>query len=68
MSPNIPKACRACGEPLLLENLFVCDGCPCNNARGVNFAPMPCDVCRVENCVRPGHRIETIFGHAVRLA
>ncbi len=63
-NPNIPTSCRACGKALLLENLFVCDGCPCNSANGVNFAPMPCALCRVEHCTRPGHRLVAIFGEA----
>lgn len=37
--------CRACGKPLLPENIRVADGCPCNSARGVNHglvAPLTC--------------------------
>jgi hypothetical protein len=59
---NIPEKCNGCGQPLLLENLFVDDGCPCNNARGVNLKPKPCEICRVEDCVKPGHRLPELFG------
>ena len=61
-NPNIPRNCTACGELLLLENLYVDDGCPCNSARGVNFKPQPCDLCRLDCCVKPGHRIPQLFG------
>lgn len=60
-NPNIPDKCNACGEPLLLENLFVEDGCPCNSALGVNFRPTPCAACGVP-CSRPGHRLRALFG------
>lgn len=29
-------ACRGCGSPLLLENAWMTDGCPCNSELGVN--------------------------------
>jgi len=61
MNPHIPERCKGCGAPLLLENLFVDDGCPCNTPRGVNFEPKPCKVCQVENCVKPGHRLYELF-------
>lgn len=62
MNPNIPVLCNGCGLPLLLENLYVDDGCPCNTPRGVNFKPLPCPICKMDNCVKPGHRLETLFG------
>ena len=65
MNPNIPQKCNACDDPLLLENLFVEDGCPCNSPRGVNFKPISCAVCR-SVCSRPGHRIFALFGDMVR--
>lgn len=69
MNPNIPKKCNGCGRPLLLENLYCDDGCPCNTPRGVNFPPIPCMTCEVENCVKPGHRLAKLFGpHVVRSA
>lgn len=61
MNPSIPDKCQACGKPLLLENLFVDDGCPCNSARGVNFEPYKCQVCHTSNCVKPGHRLKYLF-------
>lgn len=64
-STKIPAVCRACGEPLLLENLFCEDGCPCNSPRGVNFKPEPCAECD-EPCSRPGHHIGALFGAHVR--
>jgi len=59
--PNIPEACNGCGKPLLLENLYVDDGCPCNTPRGINFQPQPCQTCRTDNCVKPGHRLYELF-------
>lgn len=66
MNPNIPEKCNACGKPLLLENLYVDDGCPCNTPRGVNFKPAPCPTCKTDNCVKPGHRLPALFGEFVR--
>ena len=31
-SPN----CKGCGRPLLLENAWMADGCPCNHPLGIN--------------------------------
>jgi hypothetical protein len=59
---NLPTVCRACGGQFLLENLFVDDGCPCNSARGVNLVPQRCEVCKVDDCVKPGHRLAALFG------
>jgi hypothetical protein len=61
-NPNIPAKCNGCGAPLLLENLFCDDGCPCNTPRGVNFKPQPCDICCCGFCVKPGHRVLQLFG------
>lgn len=61
-NPNIPAECRTCGRLLLLENLYVDDGCPCNSPRGNNFQPMACSICRQHDCVKPGHRLGMIFG------
>lgn len=63
----VPKNCNACGQPLLLENLFVEDGCPCNSPFGVNFKPAPCTSCGVR-CARPGHRLPALFGVPVAAA
>jgi len=63
-NPNIPRSCSACGKPLALENLYVDDGCPCNSPRGVNFKPQPCRLCKTDNCVKPGHRLNELFGVA----
>lgn len=65
MNPNIPEKCNACGKALLLENLYVDDGCPCNSRRGVNFTPWECRLCRVDHCVKPGHRLMSLFGDAI---
>lgn len=51
--------CRGCGAPLLPENALADDGCPCNSARGLNWPPMPCAICRVDDCVKPAHRATT---------
>ena len=67
MNPNIPEGCNACGKPLLLENLFVEDGCPCNSRKGINFVPEDCMICG-ERCARPGHRQDKPFGVAGDLA
>lgn len=66
MNPNIPSKCNACDEPLLLENLFVEDGCPCNSPLGVNFEPKQCAACGLP-CSRPGHRVRSLFGIGVVL-
>lgn len=58
----IQSLCNACGKPLLIANLLVCDGCPCNSANGVNFPPRACGHCRTDDCTRPGHRLELLFG------
>ena len=65
MNPRIPSICGGCEKPLLLENLFVDDGCPCNTPRGINFDPKPCAICKTDHCVKPGHRLEALFGAAV---
>lgn len=62
MNPNIPDQCNACRKLLLLENLFVDDGCPCNSPRGINFQPKPCAICKTDDCVKPGHRQTALFG------
>ena len=70
MNPNIPEKCNGCGKPLLLENLYCDDGCPCNTPRGVNFTPEPCSICGTgiliellgAGCVKPGHRLAKLFG------
>lgn len=61
MNPNIPEKCNGCGKPLLIENLYVEDGCPCNSMKGINFKPKPCRRCG-EACSRPGHRLVELFG------
>lgn len=66
MNPNIPEKCNGCGAPLLLENLYVDDCCPCNTPRGVNFTPSRCLTCKVDNCVKPGHHLPTLFGDVAR--
>lgn len=65
MNPNIPEKCAYCHQPILLENLYCDDGCPCNSARGINFKPKECKICRVDNCVKPGHRLTELFGSYV---
>ena len=34
--PTQEPDCRGCGKPLLLENAWMTDGCPCNHDLGVN--------------------------------
>lgn len=67
MNPNLPEKCNFCGAPLLLENLFVDDGCPCNSPRGINLTPQPCAACCSEDCVKPGHRLTALFGPEVAI-
>lgn len=55
--PVIPEKCNGCGSVLLLKNLYVDDGCPCNTPRGVNFTPQPCAVCGFKDCVKLAHRL-----------
>jgi hypothetical protein len=62
---RLPERCKGCGEPLLIENLFCEDGCPCNTPRGINFSPKPCKICEIDCCVRPGHRLAELFGDYV---
>ncbi len=64
---QLPDNCHHCGAPLLLKNLYVDDGCPCNSGRGVNLAPRECRVCLTANCVKPGHRLMALFGPNVGL-
>lgn len=61
MNQNIPDKCNGCGQPLLLENLYTDDGCPCNTPRGINFKPIVCYICKTEDCVKPGHRLSVLF-------
>lgn len=61
-NPNIPEKCNGCGRPLLMANIYVDDGCPCNTPRGVNFPPKTCEICRTGNCVKPGHRLQELLG------
>lgn len=63
----IPETCSACGKPLLLANVFVDDGCPCNSPRGVNFPLRTCVLCGTDDCVKPAHHIYENWGHAMRL-
>jgi len=35
MTTDTPN-CAGCGEPLLLKNAWMYDGCPCNSPSGVN--------------------------------
>lgn len=34
--PDNRDTCAGCGEPLLIENAWMTDGCPCNTPLGVN--------------------------------
>lgn len=34
--PLISKDCAGCGKPLVIENAWMTDGCPCNSGLGVN--------------------------------
>lgn len=34
--PIIEPNCMGCGKPLLVENAWMTDGCPCNSVLGVN--------------------------------
>jgi dCMP deaminase len=62
---RVPDKCAACGRMILLRDLFVEDGCPCNSPRGVNFEPKSCRICK-EYCSRPGHRLRELFGEFVQ--
>lgn len=62
MSLNIPSKCKGCGKPLLMENLYVDDGCLCNSPRGTNFEPWPCCICGTDFCVKPGRRMSALYG------
>lgn len=32
----VEKNCKGCGNPLVTENAWMTDGCPCNSPLGVN--------------------------------
>ena len=68
MNPNIPEKCRGCGKPILLENLYCDDGCPCNTPRGVNFKGRPCNLCKIDDCIKPGHHLTFVLGLPAELA
>jgi hypothetical protein len=34
--PVAEPNCKGCGKPLLLENAWMTDGCPCNSTLGIN--------------------------------
>lgn len=34
--PMVSDNCAGCGKPLLIENSWITDGCPCNSGLGVN--------------------------------
>lgn len=61
----IPENCNYCKKPLLISNLFVDDGCPCNSMRGINFEPKLCLMCKTNYCVKPGHRLKELFGEFI---
>jgi hypothetical protein len=62
MTTPVPTTCNGCGKPLTLDHLYYDDGCPCNTPRGVNFKPRVCGMCRVDNCVKPGHHLVDVYG------
>lgn len=59
-SSLLGEHCNGCRKPLLLRNLFVDDGCPCNAKFGINIVPRDCSRCKTK-CVKPGHHIEYLF-------
>ena len=34
--PCVEPDCKGCGKPLLIENAWMTDGCPCNTPLGIN--------------------------------
>ncbi len=34
--PVVEPDCKGCGKPLLIENAWMTDGCPCNSPLGIN--------------------------------
>lgn len=34
--PKVDPNCAGCGKPLVIENAWMTDGCPCNTPLGVN--------------------------------
>lgn len=57
------QKCNGCNSPILAENIYADDGCPCNSRRGVNVKPKTCEICRTkynDNCVKPGHHFYKI--------
>lgn len=42
--------CASCDRPLLVSNLSMADGCPCNSPRGVNHGRVPVAACTCVTC------------------
>jgi hypothetical protein len=34
--PNVDPNCKGCGKPMVIENAWMTDGCPCNHPLGIN--------------------------------
>ena len=34
--PDVSPDCKGCGQPLMIANAWMTDGCPCNSPLGVN--------------------------------
>lgn len=47
---NPPNICRGCLKALLLENIRVADGCPCNSPRGINHGLVAKNICTCKIC------------------
>jgi len=48
--PEMRPICRGCGKPLLPENLWMADGCPCNSRRGINHGLVAKNICTCIEC------------------
>lgn len=47
---EIVMSCQGCGDPLLLANRRIADGCPCNSPRGVNHGLVAKNTCTCIIC------------------
>jgi hypothetical protein len=60
-TPAAPK-CSGCGKPLLAENFWIADGCPCYAPRGINHGRVPKDTCTCVEC-DPAQTGSTRYAH-----
>lgn len=69
--PTVEKAfgetCRGCGKPLLKENAWMVDGCPCNSRKGCNDGNQIVSEWRAEEGNTLRHRVEQLEAELAKL-